>query len=473
MIHMVQWYDLIVTPFFIYLFYKIVLYVKTTYYADSPIGDYLIPAYIAKVIGSLAVSLIYDFYYEGGDTQMYYFGAKSLFNSFFDSPVYTYKIFTMTAGEYTEDIKEYVLATRYYFVHYELTIVKIAGVFSFFTLACYTSMSLCFAMYSLLGSWKLFDLLCKLYPDLTRELAISFFFLPSIIFWGSGLLKDSITFGSLCLMVYCSYRIFIDRKISFRILLFLIYAILSMLWIKPYIFLSSFPAVLLFVFLHYQAKFKVKFLKVIIFPILIVVFISISYIVANNLKEQLGKFSLENLTNTMQSFQGWHQAEAEMSGNSSGYTLGDMDYSTFGILKKFPLAVNVTFFQPYPWQVHKPLIALSCLESMFFLIITTYVIIRVGFRKSFAIIIDNPLLIFCMFFSIIFAFAVGMTSYNFGALVRYKIPCIPFFIFSIYFIRYKGLGIAGDKVVGNDFFTFKWVSKAKKAKATSRLTLSS
>ena len=28
-------------------------------------------------------------------------------------------------------------------------------------------------------------------------------------------------------------------------------------------------------------------------------------------------------------------------------------------------------------------------------------------------------------FSIIFGFAVGFTAYNFGALVRYKIPCLP------------------------------------------------
>ena len=39
----------------------------------------------------------------------------------------------------------------------------------------------------------------------------------------------------------------------------------------------------------------------------------------------------------------------------------------------------------------------------------------------------DPNLVFCLVFSIIFAFAVGISSYNFGALSRYKIPCLPFY----------------------------------------------
>jgi hypothetical protein len=34
-------------------------------------------------------------------------------------------------------------------------------------------------------------------------------------------------------------------------------------------------------------------------------------------------------------------------------------------------------------------------------------------------------------FSITFAFSVGLTTSNFGALVRYKIPSIPFFLSSL------------------------------------------
>jgi hypothetical protein len=43
------------------------------------------------------------------------------------------------------------------------------------------------------------------------------------------------------------------------------------------------------------------------------------------------------------------------------------------------------------------------------------------------LIVKDPYVLFCLVFSLIFAFAVGISSYNFGALSRYKIPCLPFY----------------------------------------------
>jgi hypothetical protein len=39
---------------------------------------------------------------------------------------------------------------------------------------------------------------------------------------------------------------------------------------------------------------------------------------------------------------------------------------------------------------------------------------------------QHEILFFCITFSIIFAFMIGITTPNFGALVRFKIPLIPF-----------------------------------------------
>ncbi|HRA12632.1 MAG TPA: hypothetical protein PKX31_13225, partial [Chitinophagaceae bacterium] len=44
---------------------------------------------------------------------------------------------------------------------------------------------------------------------------------------------------------------------------------------------------------------------------------------------------------------------------------------------------------------------------------------------------------FCLVFTLIFAFAVGISSYNFGTLSRYKIPCLPFYAVALIVIFYK------------------------------------
>jgi len=41
--------------------------------------------------------------------------------------------------------------------------------------------------------------------------------------------------------------------------------------------------------------------------------------------------------------------------------------------------------------------------------------------------IKHEILFFCITFAVLFAFMIGLTTPNFGALVRFKIPLIPFF----------------------------------------------
>ena len=48
--------------------------------------------------------------------------------------------------------------------------------------------------------------------------------------------------------------------------------------------------------------------------------------------------------------------------------------------------------------------------------------------------INNPNVLFTLIFSIAFAFAVGVSTFNFGTLVRYKIPLLPFFLVALILI---------------------------------------
>jgi len=54
----------------------------------------------------------------------------------------------------------------------------------------------------------------------------------------------------------------------------------------------------------------------------------------------------------------------------------------------------------------------------------------------FKLLSTNHLLFFSFSFSLFFAFSIGLTTSNFGALVRYKIPAIPFFVASLIITNY-------------------------------------
>jgi hypothetical protein len=253
--------------------------------------------------------------------------------------------------------------------------------------------------------------------------------------WGSGLLKDPITYGSLCFIVHGVYQLFINYRVRLIHFLEIIVCSTLILMIKPYILLCAIPGLMILVLFSTLKKVDLPVLKALATPFLgFVVFVA-GYFLIDSLKEQMGKYAVDNLTNTLSAFQTWHYAEGELYG-ATVYTLGDMsDLSTFGLIKKIPLAVNVALFRPYIWESRKPMIFLSALESFWFLIITLQTFRTIGIIGFFRTLRNDPFILFCFVFAFIFSFAVGLSSYNFGALVRYKIPCMPFYLCTMYIIK--------------------------------------
>jgi hypothetical protein len=125
-----------------------------------------------------------------------------------------------------------------------------------------------------------------------------------------------------------------------------------------------------------------------------------------------------------------------MSTGGSGYTLGKFDDSPFGYIRVIPAAINVTFFRPYVWESRNAIMLLSALESFFVFIFFLMTIFRFGFYQTFTIIKKEQLITFCLIFSLTIGYFAGISTYNFGSLVRYKIPALPFFISALVIIYY-------------------------------------
>jgi len=78
----------------------------------------------------------------------------------------------------------------------------------------------------------------------------------------------------------------------------------------------------------------------------------------------------------------------------------------------------------------------SALENTFILLLTLRTLIRIRIVGVFKYFLRHSLLTYSLIFTFFFAFSVGFSTSNFGSLVRYKIPIIPFFVCSLYIIDY-------------------------------------
>jgi hypothetical protein len=94
-------------------------------------------------------------------------------------------------------------------------------------------------------------------------------------------------------------------------------------------------------------------------------------------------------------------------------------------------AIFATIFRPTFLDVRNVVMGLCAIENTFILGFCLYLLVKLRVYRFFGLITSHPLLMFSFVFSIFFAFSLGVSISNFGALVRLKIPCIPFFLSSM------------------------------------------
>jgi hypothetical protein len=304
---------------------------------------------------------------------------------------------------------------------------QIGAFLGLFTLNTYLPTTVIYSALSFIGVWKLFVVFTKLYPRLTRQMAFAFLFIPSVVFWGSGFMKDTITFSCLGLITHYFYLIFFENKkiiANSAAALFFLYIIYI---IKSYIVIAFLPAALLWgVGL---LSYKIKDQRLIIFTryFLYICAGTGLVVVGGRLQsEMFGEYSVESVADKSFVTRDYlYRISMEQEG--SGYTLGDFDPTLLGMLEMAPAGINVTLFRPYPWEAKKPIVMLSALEALFFLIFSIFVLFRNNPIRFVQRIFADETLQFCIIFTLVFAFAVGISTSNFGSLSRYKIPCMPFY----------------------------------------------
>lgn len=403
------------------------------------------PALLFKMISAILLGLLYHFYYGGGDTFTYFTrGAIHIYDAFWDKPVLAlHLIFGET--DYSNGVFKYASKIFMYNDPSSYMVVRIAGFISLFVGGSYVSTSLVFATLSFSGIWAMYRSFTKLFPGKEWLLALAILFIPSAVFWGSGLLKDTITFGFLGWATAAFIHLIYGNNKRILWALTFLFSLFVIYQIKIYIVMSLLPAMIVWAYFVNISKVKNPVARYMIAPFVIVITIVFSGYAVYSVGVNNKKYAVENLAETAR-ITAYDVGRFTGKNAGSRYDLGDLDGSVLSMLKLGPSAINVALFRPYLWEVRNPLMLLASLEGLVFLILLIVILLRS--RGKLLKVFNNPAIIFSLIFSLTFAFAVGISTYNFGTLFRYKVPLMPFF------------GI---------FLAIAWESKKKRAQKNSNI----
>lgn len=400
----------------------------------SPLYRFFLPGLLVKIIGAISLGLVYFYYYKGGDTINYYQTATTLIDVLYDKPdTFMYLYFGKPfISEY------YLMNSGYDFTYW------VRDEYAFFVAKCfvpvlllcaksYMAAAVVVASVCYLSVWRLFLIFTREFPGIEKQFAWSILFTPSVVFWGSGIMKDSITFSAACLYVHGFYWYLTQKKYKIKYLVALFISAYLMISIKPYVFFALLPGSSLWFITLKINKLKSGFLKFIITPALIVLGIVVGVFLLQTLGALFGAYSIEKIigkaSNSQQDLK-----QAYYGGNT--FDIGNYEPTIQGMLSVAHKAIFATLFRPTVFDVRNIVMFLSALENAFILCFCVYLLFKLKIFYFFNLITSHPLLMFSFVFSLFFAFSVGVSISNFGTLVRLKIPCIPFFLSTLVILNH-------------------------------------
>lgn len=427
-------YDFLLFPVYLYLIFLIFKKIRNRYKDNKTLYLYFTWGFRIKIFFIVVYTLLSHFMIRGDAVDLYFGEGKHFAQLIIDNPSNINLLFTQ--GGTTVDNLASDGEKGYLLQESNFMAVKVCVLLCFISFSCFLIINLIIGFIAFLASWQLFLFFLKQYPNLHKEFAFACMAVPTVIFWSSGISKDTICISCLMFLTKAFYDISSEGKHIIRNLAIILISVFLIYTTKSYIAISYLPFFLFFLIISKINQTQNKLFRYALkISIPVLAFAIVVFLISRS-QELFEQFSSEKLLETISSKQNAFTAQSANTESGSFFTLGDFDSSIGGLIAMAPKAIVATLFRPFIWESRNLIMLLSSLEAMALMYFTIRLFFRKkGFTTFFSSIFKSALVFYCVGFALLFAIFVGISTFNFGSLVRYKIPCIPFFICGLFIIR--------------------------------------
>jgi len=376
------------------------------FFGQTSLKSFYLPALMLKLIAGVILGLIYFEYYNGGDTVHYDLYAKQMVELAYNSPGnYITSFFAPDTGE-----GQFLGETR------SQLLINLISLFYLLTGSSYWITSLYFSFISFTTLWWIANLIADKFPGFRKNSAIAFLFVPSVVFWSSGITKESISITCIMLITSLALSHVFGIKLV-RYWLLLLFPAVFVLWmLKYYILIVLLPALTIGI-LYFQLKTKPT-LRIFLIVITPVVILWIGGLIHPNLN--LEKIALVVYNN--------NQAYSEISKPDNLIVFQSLKPEIQSLIINFPKAVFYGVVSPFFDFNHNWLKAYVSAENLIILILLLFSLSNLQKLKTTNY---SFLIVIAILFIVILAGFLAMSSPNLGTLSRYKVVFMPFLIFIV------------------------------------------
>jgi hypothetical protein len=351
-----------------------------------------------KLAAGVVLGLIFKYYYQGGDTMLYYSEAQSLIGGGF---------WQWWEAMQTLDVTRFSGQPRAEFF------AKIVSVVALITQGDYWIVSLYFSIISFLGYWYFFCQVSSILPQIKWPVAFAFLFLPSTVFWSSGIMKGSLLYSSAVWLAAFTMKLIYRKKMYWGEYVATVLSLGLIFFLAYYLFILLIP-VLAFVFIEYRSK-RVGFpvwIRITTYGCMLVMTYFLAPKINPNLKAgQLPKAIYRN------------QVDVYMMTESNSAIDLNIEPTWGSLLAEVPSALFAGLYGPMPWHTGSVWSWVPKVENCLLALLSFWSIALLIRQKLWE---ADTLVLAMLAFILILAIILPLAAPNFGSLARYKACYTPF-----------------------------------------------
>ncbi len=410
--------EIILTIFYCILFYLIIR--KSKFFSFEKFARLPAALFILKCTSGILLGLLYTYYYtnhQDADSFKFFTDSKIMFDALYTHPWDFFRMLTGIDGK-SNNLLHYYMEMNSWLNKNTLyndnrTIVRLNTFFRFFSFGYYNVHVVFINFISFTGLFCLYKTFIQHCTDKKLELLLLSFLLPSVMFWGSGLLKDGLLIAGFGLFIYC-YSQLLKHGFTYKRLLLLLIGFIILILTKVYVFVIILPG--LFAWLLTRNSTILKTVMTFILVYLLYLFVGFSLYRLN-----------DNYNMAAEIFYKQHNF-IEIGEYHAASMIKPIVFECSGtsILQNSPKAFFNTLFRPFFMDVHgNPMILLSALENLLLVIMMLLVVFTFKpCRKN-----EIQFVMFNVFFILLLFILIGLITPILGAMVRYRIIALPSLIY--------------------------------------------
>ncbi len=364
----------------------------------------LVLALTAKILAGIGLGLLYKYYYPGGDTWLFYEESGTIADVFLTEPQ---KWILLLFQREVVDIPGLVFwdQPRALFFSWLLSVPYLVSGGN------YWLMSIMLSIVSFLCIKQLVDTMIIKFSSAKVPAYIAFYFLPTFVFWTSGILKESIAIGAMAVLIASTIKLAdSDRTISWRPGVSVVVSGI-VLWSLKY-FIAAVVLPILISIVAYQLFRPGKTVRLAVYIMALVALVAAFSTFHYNLSwQRMGQVIYEN-----------YLLGIRYGGGSITYF--HFDGSAIGFLINLPIAAFSGLFRPLIVESHNTLQVIVALENTMVLALGFWAWWKNGLPKA----VNNPWILATLIMIAILDVAIAFSTPNFGTLSRFKTAYWPFFV---------------------------------------------